>query len=132
MSCQKANYQNVHLMKRCDGFLQVSTLMPLFICIQHEWRYAFQTKKHAGVQDFDSEKLRTKHHWNSFTTDFFWTLSSVRASLEATGSCRVDSAAAKKVLATELLCHRCGGVQRSMPALKSHLAVCQAAIPGQR
>ena len=76
------------------------------------------------AQDLDSERMKTKQHWNSFTTPFFRPLAAVRAELEACGRCAVDRAAAEALLKGELRCHRCGAPQRTMPALKAHLCAC--------
>lgn len=35
------------------------------------------------------------------------------------------------LLKQDLRCHRCNAVQRTIPALKQHIAACQAAAPGQ-
>ena len=75
-------------------------------------------------QDLDSPKLRTKQHWNSFTTRFFRPLADVRQELQAHGSVSVDRAAAEALLKADLRCHWCRAAQSNMPALKRHIVAC--------
>ena len=43
--------------------------------------------------------------------------------------CRVDEAAAERLLQRPLRCHRCGAGVANFPKLKSHLAECVAPPP---
>ncbi len=85
---------------------------------------------HAGAhracaaQDFDSDRLKTKQHWNSFTTAFLLPLAAVRADLLAHGRVGVDRAAAEALLKVPLRCNRCGAAQANMPKLKAHISAC--------
>ncbi len=76
------------------------------------------------AQDFDSDRLKTKQHWNSFTTAFLLPLSAVRADLLAHGRVAVDRAAADALLKAPLRCNRCGAAQSNMPKLKAHIRAC--------
>jgi len=60
---------------------------------------------HVVSQDFDSTCLKNKKHWNSFATDFFVTVDTVRAELAAG---RVaDFRSRKDRLKSPLRCHVC-------------------------
>lgn len=84
-----------------------------------------QLHLHVVSDDFHSDCLKNKKHWNSFATPFFLPLDSVVAKLEAGGKVEVDRAAAEALLKQDLRCHRCGAPQRTMPALKAHIASCK-------
>lgn len=94
---------------------------------------------HAISTDYDSPALRTKKHWNSFTTRFFVDAAPLAARIAACAtdadvhalieSIFGDAAAAAALLSTPLCCHRCGTPVRNMPALKSHILVCTAPLP---
>jgi aprataxin len=75
------------------------------------------------LQDFDSDKLKHKQHWNSFTTAFFIPMDKVLLDLETKGCLRIDALQAKALLNLPLRCHRCQAEQQSMAALKSHITV---------
>ena len=74
-----------------------------------------------GAQDFVSDRLKHKKHWNSFTTPFFLELASVIEELTAKGQLLIDEAAAHQYEKGDMRCHRCHMVQRNMPQLKQHL-----------
>ena len=94
---------------------------------------------HAVSTDYDAPALRTKKHWNSFTTRFFVDAAPLAARIDAC-ACDADvraltaavfgnAEAAAALLRTPLCCHRCGAPMRNMPALKSHLLECTAPLP---
>ena len=76
-----------------------------------------------SAQDFISDRLKSKKHFNSFTTPFFLELSSVIEELTSSwqGRLLIDTAAARQHEQGEMRCHRCRAVQRNMPQLKQHL-----------
>ena len=94
---------------------------------------------HAISTDYDSPALRTKKHWNSFTTRFFVDAAPLAARIYACASdadVRAlvqsmfgDAAAASALLSTPLRCHRCGAPMRNMPTLKSHIITCTYPLP---
>jgi aprataxin len=96
------------------------------------WRAGFhsvpsmaQLHLHVISTDYDSPCLKTKRHWNSFTSSFFLQLDDVIAALQGTaGGVAVDAAAAEALLHQGLACHRCGVALKNMPALKEHLQSC--------
>ena len=72
-------------------------------------------------QDFDSDKLKHKQHWNSFTTAFFIPMDKVLLDLETQGCVGIDVSQAEALLKLPLHCHRCQAEQKNMPALKLHI-----------
>jgi aprataxin len=92
------------------------------------WRLGFhsipsmaQLHLHIITNDFNSEWLKTKKHWNSFTSPFFLSLDDVIVTLQQQGCVKVDRAAAEGMLKVGLACHKCGQVLPNMPQLKAHL-----------
>ncbi len=80
---------------------------------------------HIISQDFNSPALKTKKHWNSFTTPFFLNAADVEAALREQGRVLVDRVNAEALLKHALRCHGCGAGQKNMPALKQHLTYCR-------
>lgn len=77
---------------------------------------------HVISTDFNSPCLKTKYHWNSYTTPFFLHSSDVCRQLRETGVlCKVSDKEAKSYLDTELKCHKCSAQPKNMPQLKRHL-----------
>lgn len=79
----------------------------------------------ACVQDFNSAKLRSKQHWNSFTTAFFVGIDKVLQDLEADKAVVMEPAHAEALLRQPLRCHLCQRDQNTMPALKVHINQCR-------
>ena len=72
-------------------------------------------------QEFESVGLKTKRHWNSFTTDFFLPVENVIAELKELGKVKKkDDLAANIDL--PLACHKCDLKPKNMPELKKHIA----------
>jgi len=80
---------------------------------------------HIISQDFDSPSLKTKKHWNSFTTPFFLDATQVETALQEQGRVVVDRVNAEALLKQALRCHGCGAEQKNMPTLKQHLTRCR-------
>ena len=76
------------------------------------------------VQDFISDKLKHKKHWNSFTTPFFLELSVVIEELQYKGQLGIDIQQAERWEKEDLRCNRCNSLQRNMPELKRHIIAC--------
>ena len=93
-----------------------------------------------------SEHLKSKQHFNSFTTPFFLELSSVQAALAVRPANQTGSAvtplqapegrvlvssqgAVAAMVKVALRCHRCGAEQAGMPALKAHIEACARPLP---
>ncbi|CBN74191.1 FHA-HIT protein [Ectocarpus siliculosus] len=84
---------------------------------------------HIISQDFDSERLTKRKHWNSFTTDFFLDASWVEARLLERGSLGLDKERLKALEATPLRCFRCHSPMTNMTKLKEHLLGCNLPVP---
>lgn len=88
-----------------------------------------QLHLHIISDDFCSPWLKTKKHWNSFTSAFFLHLDDVTAQLQQQqqqpGSSGdgivVDSQQAEALLKQPLVCHKCGQQLANIPKLKDHL-----------
>ncbi len=80
---------------------------------------------HIISQDFDTVGLKTKKHWNSFTSPFFLDAEAVEAAVREDGRVVVDKARAEALLKQPLRCHACGAGQANMPTLKAHLTRCR-------
>ncbi|XP_074655094.1 aprataxin-like [Tubulanus polymorphus] len=76
---------------------------------------------HVISKDFDSPCLKTKKHWNSFTTDYFLDSEAVMKMIETDGKVTVDTSTQEKLLKEPLRCHKCRKEMKNMPTLKSHI-----------
>lgn len=76
---------------------------------------------HVISQDFVSPHLKTKKHWNSFTSGFFIDAESVIKMLRDQGTVALDKDAYEPMLKLPLKCHICGSKPPNMPRLKEHL-----------
>ncbi|XP_071949564.1 aprataxin-like [Antedon mediterranea] len=76
---------------------------------------------HAITQDFDSSCLKTKKHWNSFTTKFFVDSEVIIKQLEENGKVDLAYLNPSELLKAELKCHVCDMKQGNMPKLKAHI-----------
>lgn len=78
---------------------------------------------HAISEDMDSPALKTKKHWNTFTTKFFLDSGDVLKSLESDGKVKLPShEQCKQYLETHLKCHQCSYTPKNIPDLKKHIA----------
>ncbi|KAJ6653478.1 hypothetical protein lerEdw1_009150 [Lerista edwardsae] len=75
---------------------------------------------HVISQDFDSEWLKNKKHWNSFTTEYFVDSQAVIGMIKKKGRAAVDSNA-PELLKLPLKCHVCKQQTPTIPLLKEHL-----------
>lgn len=92
-----------------------------------------QLHLHVISQDFDSPCLKTKKHWNSFTTPFFLDVDWVMEQLEhgsGGGKARLEYSLSEKeaLLKGPLRCHKCGVELSNMPKLKEHIRKCTKMI----
>ena len=83
-----------------------------------------QVHLHVISHDFDSPWLKTKKHWNSFTTPFLLDYTKVRNAIESSGRVVKDKPAADALLKRPLACHICGQISKNMPHLKAHIRDC--------
>ena len=84
-----------------------------------------QVHMHVISQDFNSDCLKTKKHWNSFNTAYFVPAQKVIEILEQKGRIQpedlVDGTDMKSLLKTDLQCNQCDFKPKNMPQLKEHL-----------
>ncbi|XP_076807726.1 aprataxin-like [Clavelina lepadiformis] len=83
-----------------------------------------QLHMHVISQDFSSSSLKTKKHWNSFTTDYFVDAETYVIELRNNGKIE-DRKAFTKFLKEPLRCHKCNASQKNMPTLKTHIEKCE-------
>ncbi|NWU11942.1 APTX protein, partial [Cephalopterus ornatus] len=79
-----------------------------------------QLHLHVISQDFDSLALKTKKHWNSFTTDYFLNSQDVIEMVRSKGKVVVKDNVSE-LLKLPLRCHRCKQQLSTIPQLKEHL-----------
>jgi len=80
---------------------------------------------HVISTDYDSDRLNTIKHWNSFTSSFFIDAADVRRTLAERGSLSYAPAEYEPLLKKALHCHMCGAAMPTLPALKSHIESCE-------
>ncbi|KAJ9578493.1 hypothetical protein L9F63_005222, partial [Diploptera punctata] len=77
---------------------------------------------HVISDDFNSPSLKTKKHWNSFTTDFFVPSEKIIAGVQERGKViHVSKDKIKEYMDTGLKCHKCNFIPKNMPTLKTHI-----------
>ena len=76
---------------------------------------------HIISRDFHSSCLKTKKHWNSFTTEFFLPAEDVICRLQTHRKVEVDKAKYEEILKSPLKCHVCHASCQNMPKLKDHI-----------
>ncbi|NWU68679.1 APTX protein, partial [Pterocles burchelli] len=79
-----------------------------------------QLHLHVISQDFDSPALKTKKHWNSFTTDYFLNSQDVIEMVRSKGKVMVKDHVSE-LLKLPLRCHHCKQQLSTIPQLKEHL-----------
>ncbi|XP_009480140.2 aprataxin isoform X1 [Pelecanus crispus] len=79
-----------------------------------------QLHLHVISQDFDSPALKTKKHWNSFTTDYFLNSQDVIEMVRSKGKVMVKDHVSE-LLKLPLRCHCCKQQLSTIPQLKEHL-----------
>ncbi|NWX24629.1 APTX protein, partial [Aegotheles bennettii] len=79
-----------------------------------------QLHLHVISQDFDSPALKTKKHWNSFTTDYFLNSQDVIEIVRSKGKVMVKDHVSE-LLKLPLRCHHCKQQLSTIPQLKEHL-----------
>ncbi|CAG4947353.1 unnamed protein product [Parnassius apollo] len=77
---------------------------------------------HIISKDMVSPCLKTKVHWNSFTTTFFKPYKDILEELKENGFIKkMENDVHKSLMATPLKCNQCNYVPKNMPQLKDHL-----------
>ncbi|KAJ8551045.1 hypothetical protein K7X08_000415 [Anisodus acutangulus] len=85
-----------------------------------------QLHLHVISQDFDSNHLKNKKHWNSFNSPFFRDSVDVIDEVSQYGKAILKD---ENILSMELRCHRCQSAHPNIPRLKAHISSCQASFP---
>ncbi|VVB12860.1 unnamed protein product [Arabis nemorensis] len=85
-----------------------------------------QLHLHVISQDFESDNLKNKKHWNSFTSSFFRDSVDVLEEVKSQGKANVES---EDVLKGELRCNRCRSAHPNIPKLKTHVRSCRSQFP---
>jgi aprataxin len=80
-----------------------------------------QLHMHIISQDFVSDSLKNKKHWNSFTTDFFKEYDSLVEHLKKKGVIDYDLHYHEQLLKGDLHPCHCGAKLKNFPNLKQHL-----------
>lgn len=68
---------------------------------------------HVVSQEFDSPRLKTKHHWNTFNTEYFIDSSKVIETLESAGHIDIDDEKYESLLTLRMKCNACNKRFRS-------------------
>ncbi|XP_076263035.1 aprataxin [Rhynchophorus ferrugineus] len=77
---------------------------------------------HIISVDMNSPCLKTKKHWNSFTTDFFLDSNEIIENLRKNGKVLLPSKQlCETYMKSALKCHKCHDTARNMPELKKHI-----------
>ena len=76
---------------------------------------------HIISQDFDSLKLKTRHHWNTFNTEYFMDSSKVIETLQSAGYIEVEDELYKSLLTLRMKCNACPERFDNIHSLKNHL-----------
>ena len=85
-----------------------------------------QLHLHVISTDFQGAGLKTKKHWNSFTTEYFVSTDLIVKHLESYGKVNFDKSKYSDILhTTPLKCHMCHKVFAKMPHLKDHVSKCK-------
>ena len=92
-----------------------------FRCGYHAVPSMNQLHMHIISQDFDSSFLKTKKHWNSFTSDFFIDSQCIIDMLKTCNKVELDQTKYEHLLKSNLRCHKCSCSLKTMPALKLHI-----------
>ncbi|CAN8237596.1 unnamed protein product [Cochlearia groenlandica] len=85
-----------------------------------------QLHMHVISQDFESDNLKNKKHWNSFTTEFFRDSVDVIEEVKSQGKANLES---EELLKGVLRCMRCKSAHPNIPKLKSHITRCNSEYP---
>jgi len=72
---------------------------------------------HLISQDFDSPTLKTKKHWNSFTTDYFIDIDDFIQRLEQNGKIEYDTKIYEAMLKQNLKCNICHISLSTIPSI---------------
>ncbi|KAI9140102.1 HIT-like domain-containing protein [Paraphysoderma sedebokerense] len=112
------------LTEKCESVskeLEVKYPKLRFKCGVHAIPSMTNLHVHIISQDFASDCLKNKKHWNSFTTDFFVPWKNCAEMFKAQGRIRFDKRFYESLLKEPLKCNQCNEHPKNMPTLKKHL-----------
>ncbi|XP_050300289.1 aprataxin [Anthonomus grandis grandis] len=79
---------------------------------------------HVISDDMDSPCVKTKKHWNSFTTEYFVKSDEFIENLKKCGKVVLPSKEkCKEYVGMPLKCHKCDFMPKNMPHLKKHIII---------
>ena len=84
-----------------------------------------QLHLHIISEDFDSECLKTKKHYQSFATSFFIDANEVIRKVEKDGKMVIDPGM-DNLLTQNMHCLHCGTILKNMPTLRRHVPTCSS------
>ncbi|XP_070163151.1 aprataxin [Polyergus mexicanus] len=119
------NHQDllIHMHEVAHGLVERHTSHE-FIMGYHAMPSMQRLHLHVISTDFRSPCLKTKYHWNSFTTPFFLHSSDVSRQLHEEGEIKkISSQKCIDYLNTRLKCHKCTLQPKNMPDLKRHILI---------
>eukprot|EP00741_Cyanophora_paradoxa_P000104 tig00000057_g100.t1 len=108
-----------------DGLRAADASLPPFLIGFHASPSLDQVHMHVISSDLESDCVKDKKHWNSFTTEFLVPPEELIALLEQKGAVQYDKDRYEALLKKDLACNRCGKALRNMPELKAHIAGCR-------
>eukprot|EP01102_Stenamoeba_stenopodia_P012969 TRINITY_DN4143_c0_g2_i1.p1 TRINITY_DN4143_c0_g2~~TRINITY_DN4143_c0_g2_i1.p1 ORF type:complete len:221 (-),score=58.17 TRINITY_DN4143_c0_g2_i1:76-738(-) len=85
-----------------------------------------QLHAHLISQDFASESMKTKKHWNSFTTDYFIPIKQMKSIISNHGYAKLPKSKSEyeALLKNPMKCNRCHQECSNIPLLKKHIEQC--------
>lgn len=76
---------------------------------------------HVVSQDFDSFRMKKKHHWNTFNTEYFVDSDVVMTTLEQAGKVEVVDNMYESLLELRMRCNFCNSLFDDIHSLKKHI-----------
>ncbi|XP_057672024.1 aprataxin [Diorhabda carinulata] len=113
-----------HMEKVAKYIIDIEDKSRTFMLGYHAEPSIKQLHMHIISNDLNSKFLKTKRHWNSFTTDFFLKPEDVAYSIETKGYVSIlTPEQCEQYLKAPLVCHKCTYYPKDMPDLKRHILI---------
>ncbi|CAG9762342.1 unnamed protein product [Ceutorhynchus assimilis] len=111
-----------HMIKFGQNYVEEHHQSVAFKFGYHAEASMFRLHLHIISEDMDSLALKTKKHWNSFTTEFFLNPQQIITDLRENGQVQLPTKEkCKEYMDMPLKCHKCELKPKNMPELKRHL-----------
>ncbi|CAD5114485.1 DgyrCDS3611 [Dimorphilus gyrociliatus] len=120
-SCQKEHVELLEHIHEIGANLKTRHENSAFRLGYHAIPSMSQLHMHVISQDMISDCMKTKKHYNSFTTDYFVPSETILKMLKRDGKVDINAKDMKLCLEMNLRCHLCGESQKNIPTLKKHL-----------